>query len=180
MAIPRTLLARLGSTHRTSRWLSSAFHRYRQHARGLTLGARALVLRERAGRVEAFFIRHTYAPGLQLPGGGIEPGEGAVEALMRELWEEGRIRPSEPPTLFGLYHNGPDWPRDHVALYVLRRFEQPEPPRPDAEIAEHLWLDVEALPPDVLVSARARIGEVVRGAPISETWVPRSGALSVP
>lgn len=154
------------------RILSVAFHRYRQHLRGLTLGARGMVLREGAGGPEVLLIRHTYAPGFQLPGGGVEPGESAEEALRRELWEEARIRPAERPELFGFYHNGPRWPRDHIALYVVRRFTQPEAPRPDREIAEHRWASVTSLPAEILEGPRRRIAEVLDGAPRSETWVP--------
>ena len=155
------------------RALSTLLHRYRQHARGLTLGARGLVLRDREAGMEVLLIRHTYAPGFQLPGGGVEPGEGALGALRRELWEEARVRMGQKaPELLGLYHNGPEWPRDHVACYVVRDFAQPETPRPGAEIAEHVWAPVEALPDGILRSARQRIAEGVSGAVKSETWVP--------
>ena len=162
MALPRPAM----------RAAATLMHRYRQHVRGLTMGARGLVLREAAGGPEVFLIRHTYAPGFQLPGGGIEPGESAGEALVRELWEEGRIRPTSPPPLFGLYHNGPAWPRDHVALYVVRAFTQTEAPRPDAEIAEHVWAPLDALPETIQASARQRIAEVVGGAAVTPTWRP--------
>lgn len=160
MAVPRLL----------AQTLAVVMHRYRQHARGLTLGARGLVLREGAAGEEVLLIRHTYAPGYQLPGGGVEPGESLMTALTRELWEEARVRPSAEPTLFGLYHHGPSWPRDHVALFVLRDFTQPETPRPSAEIAEHLWAPVASVPETTQASARQRIAEVVYAAPRRETW----------
>jgi 8-oxo-dGTP pyrophosphatase MutT (NUDIX family) len=73
-----------------------AFHLYWRWARGTTLGVRGLVI-DKGQRV--FLVTHTYVPGWQLPGGGVEPGETMAEALARELMEEGNIEILEPPIL---------------------------------------------------------------------------------
>src|SRR3954468_24070624 len=94
-------------------------HFYWRFARGLTLGVRAVVL-DGDGRV--FLIKHSYADSWQLPGGGVEAGETLVEALARELLEEGNIELTAPPELLGIYFHPIYSNRDHVAIYVVRDF----------------------------------------------------------
>lgn len=98
----------------------------------LTMGVRAIALDDK-GRV--FLVRHTYAPGWSLPGGGVEPSETAVAALARELEEEGALTMSGAPQLIGLFLNRRFSRRDHVALYLARGVRQSAPRPPDWEIA---------------------------------------------
>jgi 8-oxo-dGTP pyrophosphatase MutT (NUDIX family) len=105
-----------------------AFHLYWRWARGVTLGVRGLVI-DKDQRI--FLVTHTYAPGWQLPGGGVEPGETMAEALARELVEEGNIEILEPPVLHGLFFNSRVSQRDHVALFIVRSFRQQRVPVPN-------------------------------------------------
>ncbi len=152
---------------RLERALQRVLHFYWRWSRGLTLGVRAVVI-DAEGRV--FLIRHTYARGWQLPGGGVEPGETMAEALARELREEGNIELAAPAVLHGLLFNRNVSRRDHVALFVVRAFRQPSPPVPDYEIAAHGFFAPDQLPHDTTAGTRARISEVLLGAPANDIW----------
>jgi ADP-ribose pyrophosphatase YjhB (NUDIX family) len=143
------------------------FHLYWRLSRGLTLGVRGLVLDE-SGRI--FLVKHTYVRGWHLPGGGVEPGETLIDALARELKEEGNIELVEQPPLHAVYFNKRVSQRDHVALFVVTAFRQPAPPKPDHEILAHGFFALDALPDDTVASVRARIAEVMTGAPVSQRW----------
>jgi 8-oxo-dGTP pyrophosphatase MutT (NUDIX family) len=144
-----------------------AFHLYWRWARGVTLGVRGLVI-DKDQRI--FLVTHTYVPGWQLPGGGVEPGETVAEALARELLEEGNIEILEPPVLHGIFFNSRVSHRDHVAVFVVRAFRQQSLPVPNKEIAAHGFFSLDALPDNTTPGTRARIAEVMLGAPLSERW----------
>ena len=88
------------------------------------------------GDDKVFLVRHSYVAGWHLPGGGVEVGETFLEALRRELMEEGRIELTGEPVLHGLFFNGHVSRRDHVAVYVVRQFRQDRLPEPNHEIVE--------------------------------------------
>jgi ADP-ribose pyrophosphatase YjhB (NUDIX family) len=142
-------------------------HFYWRFARAATLGARAVVI-DGAGRI--FLIKHTYVDGWHLPGGGVETGETLLEALTRELAEEGNIKLGAAPRLYSVYFNRRTSRRDHVALFIVRDFQQDGNPKPNHEIAEHAFFPIDALPEDASRATRARVAEVFGGAAISELW----------
>jgi 8-oxo-dGTP pyrophosphatase MutT (NUDIX family) len=146
------------------RWL---LHVYWRCSRGLTLGVRAVVI-DADQRV--FLVRHTYVRGWHLPGGGVEPGETLVAALTRELREEGNIEVIEPPLLHGIFYNRRVSRRDHVALFVVRSFRQPQPPVPNHEIAAHGFFAMDGLPDGATAGTRARLTEVLLGTPLDQLW----------
>jgi ADP-ribose pyrophosphatase YjhB (NUDIX family) len=151
----------------TARATRTVMHLYWRFSRGLTLGVRGLVI-DGQGRV--FLVKHTYIRGWHLPGGGVEPGETVLDALARELKEEGNIELVDTPKQFAVYFHPTVSQRDHVVLFVVERFRQPAPPVPDHEIRAHGFFPRDALPQDTSAATRARIAEVTMGAPVSPRW----------
>ena len=147
--------------------LYHASHLWFRFARPLTMGVRAVVLDE-AGRV--FLVRHSYLPGWHLPGGGVEVGETVLEALSRELREEGNIEITGAPVLHGVYLNTFVTKRDHVLIYVVSDFRQSHARGADREIVETGFFPVDKLPEATARATRARIAEVLSGAPASALW----------
>lgn len=156
-----------GVRRRIEPLMRRTMHVYWRFSRGLTLGVRALVLDPR-GRV--FLVQHSYIAGWHLPGGGVEAGETAVAALARELMEEGNIECTGTPELHGIYFNQHASRRDHVALFIVRDFRQTAVPMPNHEIVGHGFFPPDALPPDTGAGSRARIAEVLYGAPAHTQW----------
>jgi 8-oxo-dGTP pyrophosphatase MutT (NUDIX family) len=147
--------------------LRRLLHFYWRFARGMTLGVRAVVL---DGENRVFLVEHSYLTGWYLPGGGVEVGETLLDALRRELAEEGRIELSGEPVLHGLFLNSHVSRRDHVAVYLIRHFRQDRLPEPNREIVACGFFDAAALPAGTTEGTRLRISEVLEDkAPIA-TW----------
>jgi 8-oxo-dGTP pyrophosphatase MutT (NUDIX family) len=133
----------------------------------MTLGVRGAVF---DGEGRLFLVKHSYTPGWYLPGGGVEPGETAEEALQRELMEEGGIAATQPPQLFGIYLNRAISRRDHVAFFVCRQWRQERTPSvPNMEIVDSGFFPPADLPAGVTEATRRRIAEM-DGAPHSPYW----------
>lgn len=142
-------------------------HVFNRLSRPLTLGVRAVVI-DAGGRI--FLLRHSYLPGWHLPGGGIEPGETARYALERELEEEGNLVLTGEPVFLGLYFNNYASERDHVAVYVVREFQQTGPRGKDWEIVETGFFAREALPETCARATLERIAEALDGGRIAAVW----------
>jgi len=139
---------------------------YRQ-LRGMTLGTRTLVLKDAGAQV--MLVRHGYAAGWMLPGGGVERGEALAEAAVRELREEAGIVAEEEPMLHGVFLNDRQFRGDHVACFVLRKFSE-APFNPGFEIAEARFFPAESLPEGTSAGTRRRIAEVLEGLPPARHW----------
>ena len=147
--------------------LRKLFHLYWRFARGMTLGVRGVVLDDE-GKV--FLVKHGYVSGWHLPGGGVEVGETFLDALRRELMEEGRIELKGDPVLHGIFLNRHVSRRDHVAVYLVRKYRQDRSPEPNREIIATGFFAVSALPEDTTGGTRLRIAEALQGKPIIATW----------
>ncbi len=144
------------------------FHVLFMLRRPMTLGARGVVYDAAANAV--FLIRHTYVPGWQLPGGGVERGESMVEALTRELREEANVELTGSPVLRSIHFNRQASPRDHVALFFVTEFRQTEPKTRDLEIAEAGFFPLDDLPAETTPATLRRIAELFGGEEASPYW----------
>ena len=78
-----------------------------------------------------------------------------------------RVKPNAPPDA---YVSERVSRRDHVAVFVVRDFRQTAPPVPGGEITAHGFFPIDELPNDTTAGTRARIIEVLGGAPMTERW----------
>jgi 8-oxo-dGTP pyrophosphatase MutT (NUDIX family) len=147
--------------------LRGLFHLYWRFARGMTLGVRGVVL---DGDGKVFLVKHSYVSGWHLPGGGVEVGETFLDALRRELMEEGRIELQGEPVLHGIFLNRHVSRRDHVAVYFVRQFSQDRLPEPNREIIASGFFAASGLPDDTTEGTRRRIAEALQGKPAIATW----------
>ena len=124
--------------------------------RGMTLGVRAACFNAKG---EVFLVRHTYVPGWYLPGGGVERGETVIEAIHKEIREEGNLEAVSAPALFQVYHNRRVNIRDHVLLYRID-VRQTALRLPDHEIAECGFFALDALPEGATKATLLRLAEL--------------------
>lgn len=144
-----------------------AFLAYSRLVRGMTLGVRAMLLKD--GQV--VLVRHSYVPGWYFPGGGVEVGESVAEALTREVGEEVGAVLTDPAELFGIYRNAHADARDHVALFVCRAWERRKTlTLPNLEIVACELFPLDALPAETSHGTKARLREVLGGEPPSPDW----------
>src|SRR5262245_43284041 len=157
-ALARKVLDRIGSR--------VILHARFRLARGMSFGVRALG-RDEDGRI--LLVRHSYAPGWLLPGGGVERGETAESAVIRELHEEAGVVAQGRPQLFGFYCNEQQFRGDHVALYLVTDFRC-EPFTGTPAILEARFFAGDELPDGTSPGTRRRIEEVTRGTAPDLHW----------
>ena len=161
------ILKRVGGSPVLARAFRRALHGWFLLSRGLTLGVRAAVI---DGENRVCLVRHSYAPGWQFPGGGVEIGEDAIEALGRELREEAAIDLTGAPRLHGVFFNGHVSRRDHVLVFVVRDFVRLGQKQPDREIAECRFFALDALPPGITRGTADRLQEIAEERVPGAIW----------
>jgi ADP-ribose pyrophosphatase YjhB (NUDIX family) len=135
--------------------------------RGLTLGAQGVVI---DGDDRVLLVRHSYRPGWFFPGGGVEWNETIETALARELEEEVGVSLTEPAQLHGIFGNFASFPRDHIALFVVRHWQRKGGYRKLGEIAETGMFWPRDVPDETDAGTRARLAEIFDQSPISPLW----------
>jgi ADP-ribose pyrophosphatase YjhB (NUDIX family) len=90
--------------------------------------------------------------------------------MARELREEAGITLVGPAQLFGVYANFAAFPGDHVALFIVRSWQQATVPAPNREIREQRFFATDRLPPGTTQAARRRLAEVLGQAEQSQSW----------
>ncbi len=133
------------------------FRLYSRINRGMTLGVRAVVLNEAR---QVLLVEHTYVHGWHLPGGGVERGESAEQAVARELVEEAGVALVGAPTLVAVHANLTTYRGDHVLLYRVEQWTPCEATS-RGEIHEVRWCAPDALPDGTTALTRMRIAQAV-------------------
>ena len=152
---------------RVEPFLRPFFKSHARLTRGMTLGVRGVVLDER-GRV--LLVEHTYLHGWWLPGGGVDRGESAEAALVRELREEAAVEPIARPVLVSLHSNEPRFRGDHVAVFRVDAWRRLDL-RPDPlEIRAVEFFPPDALPEGATPATRRRLAEALGTAAPDEMW----------
>ena len=95
----------------------AVLHRYFLWTRGMTLGVRVLV-QNSEGKI--LLVKHTYASGWYLPGGGVDYGEDVETAARREVYEETGIYELDGLEFIYVEHNNTVSVRDHVTYFKAR------------------------------------------------------------
>ena len=137
-------------------------------SRPMTLGARAIV--ENADG-EILLVRHTYAKGLFLPGGGVETGETVHQTIRKELREEAGLELTEDARQVRIYSNHRIMHNDHVVLFRVSAGSWTQTGTPDArEISELVWCHPLKPPADTTPATKRRLAEAFSGATVSDHW----------
>jgi ADP-ribose pyrophosphatase YjhB (NUDIX family) len=117
------------------------------------------------GRV--LLVRHRYAPGWRLPGGGVGRGEPPEIAVLRELAEEVGLG-GGAAAFFGLYTRKAGWATSVVALYRVRGAAVNF--RPNLEISAICFADPRILPQGCTPATLRRLAELTGEAQPSPHW----------
>lgn len=138
----------------------------KRFVRGTTLGVRVVI----SDGEEVLLVRHTYVAGWYFPGGGVDPGETAEAAALREADEEAGLALTAPLRLHGVFFNVKMARRDHVLVYHAPAWRRIRAFRPNREIAEISFFPLSDLPKGATAATRARLAEIFAGAPITPDW----------
>ena len=134
-------------------WLAGASRYWLTLSSERVKGARLIIVDER----RVLLVSHWYAPwAWTLPGGGINKGENAEEAAMREGYEETGLKVNSLGGEIGVYEG--TWGRhDLIAVYWTGDFSGSLALKPNLEIMARSWFDLDNLPEELSPANRRRI-----------------------
>ena len=119
------------------------------------------------GQNRVLLARHTYKPGWQFPLGGVDRGEAAPAAVMRELHEEvGLVKGTA--SLFGVYTRRGGLATNIIAFYRIDDAEVSF--RRNHEISEIMFADLSAPPPGCTEDTLRRLRELAGGVALDPFW----------
>ncbi len=126
----------------------------------------ALALVERAGKV--VLVRHSYATGWHLPGGGVHRGELPQKAVLRELEEELGLTWASEPEFVGIFTRKTWLATNVITLFRVReaRFTF----KPNLEVREIMFADPASPPPGTSSGVCRRLAELSGKGPQSSFW----------
>ena len=131
-----------------------------------TLLGATVIAEDDQGRV--LLVRHSYMPGWSFPGGGVNRGEPAEAAAIRELQEELGLTEYAPPEFLGLYTRKVAWFSNVIALYRMRNVRITF--RPNLEVREVMFCDPSSPPENTTAGTLRRLAELTGKKPRSPYW----------
>lgn len=117
------------------------------------------------GRV--LLVRHSYMPGWQFPGGGVDRGEPPEHAILRELNEEVGLAGGTAEFL-GLHTRRAGWVTNVIAFYRITGASLDF--KPGFEVREILFADPSHPPEGTTDATLRRLAEMAGTAELSPWW----------
>jgi 8-oxo-dGTP pyrophosphatase MutT (NUDIX family) len=118
-------------------------------------------------RGQVLLVRQRFDPDWRLPGGGVNRGEPAQAAVLRELAEEVGLT-GGTAQFFGLYSSQVGWATAVVALYRVNGADVNF--RPNLEITDICFVDPQLPPADCAPATLRRLRELTGAAQLSPHW----------
>lgn len=133
-----------------------------------SVGIRTMVFNKKG---QVLLVKHSYRPEYFFPGGGVEKGEGFIEAGSRELWEETGLQVNKWD-LFGVYKYNSEYKDNTVVLLVSDSIVDEEALKIDnEEIIEAGWYGIDDLPIGIHPPYVLRLQEYKdKSNPITGAW----------
>lgn len=131
----------------------------------MAFGVNAVIVDERGW---VLLVRHTYMPGWQLPGGGVDRGEPPDVAVLRELKEEIGLIEASKPELIGIFTRRLYWIGNVIALYRVANAKYAF--KRNGEIREMMLADPANPPEGLSPATKRRLAEIANNTPPSPYW----------